>query len=72
MYLKNGLAEKEEGEKRKGRRQGRRKRKEKLGVQWERQENGEEHILKPMLIYFSSQIKQVHKGKKVSSFLNSK
>ena len=28
--------------------------------------------MKPMLIYLSSHIKQVHKGKKVSSFLNSK
>lgn len=31
-----------------------------------KQENGEEHILKPMLIYLSSQIKQVHKGKTFS------
>lgn len=60
MYLKNGLAEKEEGKKRKGkkrkgkRQEGRKKKREKFGAQWERQENEEEHILKPMLIYFSS------------------
>ena len=72
MYLKNGLAEKGGGKKRKGRRKGGRKRKEKFGVYWERLENGEGQILKPMLIYLSSHIKQVHKGKKVSSFLNSK
>lgn len=28
-----------------------------------------EHIFKPMLIYLSSQTKQVHKGKKCSSLL---
>lgn len=36
---------------------------------WERQENEEEHIFKPMLIKVSSQTKQAHKGKKFSSFL---
>lgn len=57
--FENGLAEKREG----GReRQGNSEYHGK-GKKWK------EHIFKPMLIYLSSQTKQVHKGKKCSSLL---
>lgn len=65
VYLKNGLAEKREGE----REGGRQRRKRKFRVPCEGQENWEEHIFKPMFVYLSSQTKQVHKGKKFRSFL---
>lgn len=60
MDLKNSLAEKGKRE------EGGMKRKGKSRVQWERQENWEEHTLKPMLIYPSSQTKQTSQGKESS------
>lgn len=61
VYLKNGLKEKKEG--------GRGGKEERENwIRRVRQGNWEEHIFKPMLIYFSSQTKQVHKGRKFSFF----
>lgn len=58
--MKNGLAEKKEGgRERQGNSEYHGKGKKTEGT----------HIFKPMLIYLSSQRKQVHKGKKSSSLL---
>jgi hypothetical protein len=50
-----------------GEMEGGKKGKGEFKVQWEWQENWEEHIFKPMLIYCSSQAKQIKTGKKIYS-----
>lgn len=62
--MKNGLAEERGGQE-----GGGKKGKGGLRVQWEWQGNREEHVFKSMLIYPSSQTKQIQTRKKCSSFL---